>query len=147
MEIGNLRRLWIDREAKTISFPAEAMKNDREHLLPLSDAAWAVLETAPQLSGEDRLFPSRNSKSDKSASGFSKAKRQLDEATGIQDWVFHDIRRTVATQMNAIGVRDTTVDRVLSHTIPGVSGVYNKHQYLEEKRDALERWAARLLKN
>ncbi len=147
MEIGNLRRLWIDREAKTISFPAEVMKNDREHLLPLSDVAWSVLETAPQLSGEDRLFPSRNSKSDKSASGFSKAKRQLDEATGIQNWVFHDIRRTVATQMNAIGVRDTTVDRVLSHTIPGVSGVYNKHQYLEEKRDALERWAARLLKS
>lgn len=119
MEIGNLRRLWIDEEAKTIGFPAEVMKNDREHLLPLSDAAWSVLETAPQLSGEDRLFPSRNNKSDKSASGFSKAKRQLDEATGIQDWIFHDIRRTVATQMNAIGVRDTTVDRVLSHTIPG----------------------------
>lgn len=145
MEIGNLRWLWIDREAKTINFPADAMKNDREHLLPLSDSAWSVLETAPQLSSEDRLFPSRNSKSENSASGFSKAKRQLDEATGIQDWVFHDIRRTVATQMNGIGVRDTTVDRVLSHTIPGVSGVYNKHQYVEEKRDALQRWAAKLL--
>jgi integrase len=75
-------------------------------------------------------------------SGFSKAKRRLDELSGADNWVLHDIRRTVATQMNALGVQDTTVDRVLSHVISGVSGVYNKHKYLDEKREALERWAA-----
>ena len=59
--------------------------------------------------------------------------------------MLHDIRRTVATQMNALGVKDTTVDRVLSHVISGVSGVYNKHKHLDEKREALERWAAFLM--
>ena len=144
-EIANLRWSWIDDESRAIIYPAEAMKNSREHVLPLSHAAWDLLQRVPHFAEEDRLFPSRRIKSDKTASGFSKAKRTLDSEVGKHDWVYHDLRRTVATQMNAIGIRDTTVDRVLSHVIPGVSGIYNKHQYFEEKREALEKWAARLM--
>jgi integrase len=141
-EIANLRWSWIDQETGLIALPAAVMKNGREHLLPMSSAVAELVQNLPRLDGDDRLFRSRSSASQTVVSGFSKAKRRLDELSGADNWVLHDIRRTVATQMNALGVQDTTVDRVLSHVISGVSGVYNKHKYLDEKREALERWAA-----
>lgn len=144
-EIANLRWSWIDEEKKIIAFPATIMKNGREHLLPMSSPVIEIVRNLPRFKDEDRLFRSRTNASKNVVSGFSKTKRRLDQLSGVVDWVLHDIRRTVATQMNALGVQDTTVDRVLSHVIPGVSGVYNKHKYLDEKRDALERWAAFLI--
>jgi integrase len=144
-EIANLRWSWIDEGARLIAFPATVMKNGQEHLLPMSPAVVKIIQDLPRFEGEDRLFRSRSNASKNVVSGFSKTKRNLDELSGVSDWVLHDIRRTVATQMNALGVQDTTVDRVLSHVIPGVSGVYNKHKYLDEKRDAMERWAAFLV--
>ncbi len=144
-EIANLRWSWIDEEKKIIAFPATIMKNSREHLLPMSPPVAEIVKDLPRFRGDDRLFRSRTNASKNVVSGFSKAKRRLDQLSGVADWVLHDIRRTVATQMNALGIQDTTVDRVLSHVIPGVSGVYNKHKYLDEKREALERWAAFLI--
>lgn len=144
-EIANLRWSWIDEEKRLIAFPASIMKNGREHLLPMSSPVVEIVRDLPRFNGDDRLFRSRSNASENVVSGFSKTKRRLDQLSGAADWVLHDIRRTVATQMNALGVQDTTVDRVLSHVIPGVSGVYNKHKYLDEKRDALERWATFLI--
>jgi integrase len=144
-EIANLRWSWIDDEARLIAFPATVMKNSREHLLPMSPAVVKLVHSLPRFEGDDRLFRSRSNASKNVVSGFSKAKRHLDQLSSVTDWVLHDIRRTVATQMNALGVQDTVVDRVLSHVIPGVSGVYNKHKYLDEKREALDRWATWLV--
>lgn len=144
-EIANLHWSWIDEEKRVIAFPATIMKNSREHLLPMSPPVAEIVKELPRFGGDDRLFRSRTNASKNVVSGFSKAKRRLDQLSGVADWVLHDIRRTVATQMNALGIQDTTVDRVLSHVIPGVSGVYNKHKYLDEKREALERWAAFLI--
>jgi integrase len=140
-EIANLRWSWIDDEKRLIAFPASIMKNGREHLLPMSPPVAEIIGSLPRFADDDRLFRSRSNASKNVVSGFSKTKRRLDELSGVADWVLHDVRRTVATQMNALGVQDTTVDRVLSHVIPGVSGVYNRHKYLDEKRDALDRWA------
>ena len=86
------------------------------------------------------MFPARNHKSENGPSGFSKAKVRLDELSGVTTWVFHDIRRTVSTGMISMGVSDQTVESVLSHVIPGVRGVYNRHKYVEEMRAALEHW-------
>ncbi|MGJ0511184.1 tyrosine-type recombinase/integrase [Methylocystis sp.] len=144
-EIANLRWSWIDEEKSVIAFPATIMKNSREHLLPMSRPVAEIMKNLPRFGGDDRLFRSRTNASKNVVSGFSKTKRRLDQLSGVADWVLHDIRRTVATQMNALGIQDTTVDRVLSHVIPGVSGVYNKHKYLDEKQEALERWAAFLI--
>jgi len=52
-----------------------------------------------------------------------------------------DIRRTAKTLMQRAGARPDISDRVLGHIIPGVAGVYDRHSYLEEKRDALKRLA------
>lgn len=73
-------------------------------------------------------------------SGFSKAKRKLDEALSEaeQPWTLHDIRRTARTLMTRAGVRPDIAERVLGHVIAGVEGVYDRHGYEPEKRQALE---------
>jgi integrase len=88
---------------------------------------------------------------DEAFSGFSKAKRALDkriaelrEADGCEPmphWVFHDLRRTARSLMSRAGVDSEIGERVLGHAIPGVRGVYDRYEYLDEKRDALERLA------
>jgi integrase len=89
---------------------------------------------------------------DEAFSGFSKAKRALDkriaemrEADGrepMPHWVFHDLRRTARSLMSRAGVGSNIAERVLGHVIPGVRGVYDRHSYFAEKRDALERMAS-----
>ncbi len=141
-QISELRWSWIDFDADIIVFPASTMKNARDHHLPISKAIRQLLMTLPHLASEDRVFPARSKKSMRGPSGFSKAKALLDQRSGVTSWVLHDFRRTVSTGMNAMGIADQTVERVLSHVTPGVRGIYNRHKYIDEMRDALERWNA-----
>jgi integrase len=85
-------------------------------------------------------------------SGYNKAKRALDakiaemrKAAGhkpMPHWVLHDLRRTARSLMSRAGVSSDIAERVVGHVIPGVRGVYDRHAYLAEKREALERLAA-----
>lgn len=59
-------------------------------------------------------------------------------------WKAHDLRRTVATKLNDMGIAPHVVEQLLGHTMRGVMGVYNHSQYLPEKHDALNRWMDRL---
>jgi integrase len=63
---------------------------------------------------------------------------------GLPAWTVHDIRRSVATGMKALGVTQETLDRVLSHVPPKLQRTYNVHDYLAEQRQALDLWAAAL---
>ena len=58
---------------------------------------------------------------DKPVNGFSKAKAQLDRLSGVQDWKFHDIRRTVATNLSKLGVDRFLLQRIVNHTDSGVT--------------------------
>jgi integrase len=60
----------------------------------------------------------------------------------IPNWTIHDLRRTAKTLMTRAGVRPDISERVLGHTIPGVEGVYDRHSYADEKREALEKLAS-----
>ena len=87
--------------------------------------------------------------SGKTADGISKVKRRLDSALGVDDWVLHDIRRTVATGLQRLGVRFEVTEAVLNHVSGakgGVAGIYQRHNWAEEKRDALEAWATKLIR-
>jgi integrase len=86
-------------------------------------------------------------------SGFSKAKRALDSAIAaaregalsMPDWRVHDLRRTVATGLQRLGVRFEVTEAVLNHVSGakgGVAGVYQRHDWASEKRAALDAWAA-----
>ena len=69
---------------------------------------------------------------------------ELDEDARLPDWVNHDIRRTVRTKLSALRIPEEVREAVLAHARPGVKGRYDFHQYLDEKRDALTQWAAKL---
>jgi integrase len=141
------RMSWQEIKEDSWIIPAERYKTGIENVVPLTDA---VL----QLLGERRkarfVFTSRGGKVP--FSGFSKAKAALDEAIAqrrkearrpaMSPWTVHDLRRTARSLMSRAGVSTDVAERVLGHKIAGVRGVYDRHEYAAEKRDALERLAA-----
>jgi integrase len=76
---------------------------------------------------------------------FDRIKHELDAHMKPQTpWVFHDLRRTVASGMARLGVRLPVIEKCLNHTggsFRGIVGVYQRHDFAAEKRDALQRWA------
>ena len=76
---------------------------------------------------------------------FSNAKRELDVKSGVTGWRLHDLRRTCVSGMAALGVAPHVADKILNHqsgTISGVAAVYQRHQFLSERKEALDRWGA-----
>ena len=84
-------------------------------------------------------------------SGFSKAKVALDQIinagreTPLPGFVFHDLRRTMRTALSGLPIPDNVAELCIAHARPGLHKVYDQHSYREEKRRALELWAAKLL--
>jgi integrase len=72
----------------------------------------------------------------------SRGKAALDAASGTKGWRLHDLRRTARSLMSRAGVPNDHAERCLGHVIGGVRGVYDRHEYLEEKRAAFEKLAA-----
>ncbi len=101
-EVTEMRWGQIDDKRKTWTIPATLAKNNREHVLPLSDAAMAILRSVPRLSDE-RVFPARNNDTN-AISGFTRAKMRFDKTSQVTEWTIHDIRRTVATGLAQFGV-------------------------------------------
>jgi integrase len=93
----------------------------------------------PRIVGAEHVFTIRR----KLIGNFSHAKARLDEASGVTDWTLHDIRRSVASGLQRLGVRLEVTEAVLNHrsgSTAGIVGVYQRHDYASEKRDALARW-------
>jgi len=140
-EIGHLQWSEIDFATKQIVLPASRVKNGRDHTVPLSAQALAILARLPRRNTSDYLFGKR---------GFSEwdnAKKQLDARAGIAHFTLHDLRRSAATHMAEIGVLPHIVESVLNHQSghkAGVAGTYNRARYADEMRAALQRWADHL---
>ncbi len=76
---------------------------------------------------------------------YGRIKRNLDAVAGITGWVFHDFRRSGVTQLAGMGVPPHVADKLLNHvggTISGVAAIYQKAEFLDERRAALDAWAA-----
>jgi integrase len=139
-EIADLRRSEIDMEERAIHLPAARTKNGRAHDVPLSPAALAIIATLPRLVEADFVFTVRR----KPITGFSRMKERLDVKSSVTGWTLHDLRRTVASGLQRLGVRLEVTEAVLNHrsgSTAGIVGVYQRHDYAIEKRDALQRWA------
>ena len=135
-EIGGLRWDEIDLDRKLIHLPAERCKNKRPHDQPLSSAARAIIAALPREG--DRVFAAFGS--------WGRAKERLDRKLGndVAPWRLHDLRRLVSTTMHdKLGIQPHVVESILGHTghQSGTAGVYNKADYLDERRRALEKWA------
>ena len=148
-EVFSADRAEFDLKGKLWTIPGDRAKNGRAHLVPLSPAAVELLEAVPEIEGSDKLFPSR-SNLENGASGFSKALARIiaaieKELGPIERFTLHDLRRTLATGLQRLGVRLEVTEAVLNHvagTRGGLVGVYQRHHFSDEKRHALEAWAA-----
>jgi integrase len=154
-EVAEAEKLW--------TIPAERMKARELHELPLPDLAMTLLEPPADDGGEE---PERGEKpergtyifstgrrGDRPISAFNKLKVQLDrhllaarrkadrKAKAMPEWRLHDIRRTVRTGLANLKVRPDVAERILAHTPSGVEAVYDRAEYREAKREALETWA------
>ena len=144
--VAGMRWGEIDVEAKAWVIPASRMKNGEEHTIPLPDMALDLLNGLPSYDGGEYIFTT--TAGSKPISGFTKIKRRIDDIAGLdRRWTFHDLRRTVATEMAGMGIQQHVVEKLLDHrsgVISGVAAIYNLHQYGAEVRSAVEAWAVRL---
>jgi integrase len=98
--------------------------------LPLSDMAIEIIRSRPRLASNPYVFAGRGG-------SYAKPKQFIDKLPDMQPWVLHDLRRTARSLMSRAGVRPDIAERVLGHVIPGVEGIYDRHQYRDEKAHAL----------
>lgn len=154
----------LDQESGTWTIPASRAKNGKAHIVPLNALAAAALNEvmSHDADGNVAAWPSRGlvfTTTGKTAvSGHSGAKARLETKIAtmrpetaltepLDPWRLHDIRRTVATGLQRLGVRFEVTEAVLNHVggaKSGVAGVYQRHDWKEEKRAALEAWAHHL---
>jgi integrase len=157
---GQLRSMeWgeISLPARTWTISGAKMKNKRPHIIHLSDPAADLLREINATAGKTAALKDAElvfTMDGKHAlSGFSKAKRRIDRlmaqqaGRAIPNWTLHDLRRTCVNGLAQMGFSPHVCDKVLSHTqgtIAGVAAVYNRYEYLEERKAALCAWARRI---
>ena len=140
-EVAGMEWSEIDIENRLWTLPRERTKNDRRHEVPLSTQALAIIKQLPRIS--DRYVFSINGTAP--INSFGKNKDSLDELLpDMPSWVIHDLRRTVASGMARLGINLPVIEKVLNHvsgSFAGIVGVYQRHDFADEKRKALEVWA------
>lgn len=163
-EVAQARWSEMDLDGAEWVIPAARAKNNKAHLVPLSDPAVEIIKALPKIAPGGKaggrpvwLFTTTG---ETPVSGFARAKKRLDKLTlealskdaeepvEMAPWRLHDIRRTVATGMAGLNVNLPVVERILNHisgSFGGVAGVYQHHQFNDDKRAALDAWASHVL--
>jgi len=136
------RLTWdeVDLANTTWMIPASRTKNGKLHIIHLSEEGVAVLSRRPRL-GTFAFSVSGN----RPFQSFSAGKRELDELSRVVNWRLHDLRRTCVSGMARLGVPPHVADKVLNHqsgAISGVAAVYQRHEFLAERKEALELWGS-----
>jgi len=137
-ELAGLTWSEVDLDKRLISLPRERVKNDHAHEIPLSPQAVDLIEALPRNS-ERYVLSLRGGP----IGGFGKLKARLDEACGVTDWVLHDLRRTAVSGMARLGVGLPVIEKVVNHvsgSFAGIVRIYQRHDFAEEKKKALELW-------
>jgi hypothetical protein len=156
------KREWIIPAARMKGREATA----RAHAVPLTEETLKIIGTMPEFKKGKYLFSLNFGESPVWMN--TKVKRRIDAnmlailnqlaakrgedptAVQLEPWVNHDIRRSVRTNMSPLknnqGVRiaDEVKEAILAHVRPGIKGVYDRYEYFDEKKEALDLWAARL---
>jgi integrase len=139
-EVARLQWEELDLARLIWTIPKSRTKNSKAHVVHLSEQSLAVLKRA------DRNGPLVFSLlGAKPFQKFSRAKRVLDQLSGVTGWRLHDLRRTCVSGMARLGVAPHVADKILNHqsgTISGVAAVYQRHEFLAERRAALDLWGA-----
>ena len=133
-ELDLAQRIWTIPKART--------KNAKAHIVHLSRQALAVLKRADQRG--PLVFTLLGTKP---FQDFTHAKRRLDQLSGVTGWRLHDLRRTCVSGMARLGIAPHVADKILNHqagTISGVAAVYQRHDFLSERRQALDLWGGHI---
>jgi integrase len=164
-EVAEMRWREVDLDKHSWTLPETRSKNKRPHEVPLSDAVIDVLKSVPRIGDarEDFVFSTTGRTP---ISGFSRAKTTIDSAIvelmrkaaiecgsdpeavkSLERWTIHDLRRTVATNLQRLGIKLEVTEAVLNHisgSRAGIVGIYQRHEYADEKRAALDAWSRKL---
>ena len=119
------------------TIPAARHKSKRDFLLPLSQAALAEMPTTAPF-----VFSANGGS--KPLKAFDGGKQALNRRVPLPRWTIHDLRRTARSLMSRAGVDPDHAERALGHVIPGIRGVYDVHEFREEKARAFEALAGQI---
>ena len=136
----------FDFKTRIWTIPSDRSKNNLSHRVPLSNLALEILHELIKLNdGSDWLLPSNYGDGDPfSDSAITRAVRNNLKHFGLDRFTPHDLRRTAASQMTALGVPRLVVSKILNHVETGITAVYDRHSYDDEKWEALTRWAKKI---
>ncbi len=164
-EVGGLPWNELDRQSRIWELPAARAKNGNANVVHLNDLAMDALDEVAAIGsdpdGEVRWPRSGfvfTTTGRTAVSGYSKAKKALDDKVAalsasesepdsrwvMPPWRLHDLRRTIATGFQRLGIRFEVTEAVLNHrerARGGIAGVYQRHDWRDEKRGALDAWA------
>ncbi len=167
-EIGEARWEEYDAERKKLVLPPARMKAGAAHEIPLCDTAVEIIESLPKIAPKPEKASAKaqdpvylfTTTGERPISGYSRAKEQFDRAVaefvkaerGTEHpvpphWLIHDLRRTVATNLQRLGARLEVTEAILGHVSgsrAGVVGIYQRHNFADEKAAALLAWARKL---
>ena len=141
-EVARLSWEELDLKLRVWTIPKSRTKNAKVHVVHLCEQSIDVLKRARRQG--PLVFSLLGTKSFQE---FSKAKSVLDQLSGVSGWRLHDLRRTCVSGMARLGVAPHVADKILNHqsgTISGVAAVYQRHEFLAERRAALDLWGAHI---
>ena len=145
-ELRNLRWDDIDEDMAIIRIPAERMKMERDHIVPLSKQALELLMQCKCITGANALlFPSiKNNRKPISDVTLTKVLRVMGYI-GEKKVVPHGFRHTASTILNERGFNRDHIEKQLAHVEKNkVRGIYNHAEYLEQRREMMQWWADHL---
>ncbi len=128
------------------TLPAERTKTKNSIIIPLSKSAIDALNELISLSvSSEWLLPARKVQQHKlpyiHENTLNVALAKIKPLMDMPNFCIHDFRRTARSHLAALGVDSHIAERCLNHKLKGIEGVYNHHDYLDERRKALELWA------
>ncbi|WP_439816539.1 tyrosine-type recombinase/integrase [Zavarzinia sp. CC-PAN008] len=173
-EVGEMTWGELDLDKALWHLPAARTKNGLAHVVHLSAEALALLQAirdgAEKRARDEmkRRLPAAQDEAAKAVaaalagrfvfsttagerpiSGWSKALAKLRNASGVDGWTYHDLRRTMTTHLADLSVAPHVADKILNHkggaASRGVAGIYNRAEYLSERKAALDAWCTRVL--
>ena len=157
-ELLNAEWAHVNLETREWRIPASNAKNGRAHLIHLSDFAIQQLEVLQSYRDGAYLFAGRSNDQPMSDKALSKAVRDRIREVPLKkrtakaqmlilsggEWSPHDLRRTMASRMGDLGVAPHVIERCLNHIQQGIVGVYQRQEYLLERKAAFQLWGTTL---
>lgn len=146
-EIQTMKWSDIDFNSQWWTIPAEYCKNGLSHRVPLSSMALEILHGLREITGQKEwVFPSASKRKHKHGhiTNVQKAAVRVKAYSGVENFTLHDLRRTAASYMTSMGISRLVVSKILNHVEQGITRVYDRHSYDQEKRLALDKWSSKL---